>query len=100
MYLSLGTEGTNILHQQNPHTELGEMHHNSLVMQLQETLKEIRNEIFDKFHFFLCTQNPGESLEQFHSRIEQKAALCNWEDLEDSLVRSIFMQGMANPRSK
>ena len=69
-------------------------------MQLKDTFKEIINETFDKFQFFLCTQNPGESREQFHSRIKQKAALCNWGDLEDSLVKSIFMQGMANPRSK
>ena len=60
---------------------------------MQETFKEIRNETFDRFQFFRCTQNPGESLEQFHSRIKQKAALCNWEDIED-----IFIQGMSNPQ--
>ena len=51
----------------------------------------------ERFQFVRCTQNPGESLEQFHSRIKQKAALCNWEELEDSLVKSFFIQGMSNP---
>ena len=36
-------------------------------------------------------------LEQFSSRIKQEVALCNWEALENSLVKSIFIQGMANP---
>ena len=98
IYLSLGTEGTNIFHQRNQHTELSKCTTDALVIQLQDTFKEIRNETFDRFQFFRCTQNPGESLEQFHSRIKQKAALCNWEDLEDSLVKSIFIQGMSNPQ--
>ena len=98
IYLSLGTEGTNIFHQRNPHTELSKCTADALVIQLKETFKEIRNETFDRFQFFRCTQNPGKSLEQFHSRINQKAALCNWEDLEDSLVKSIFIQGTSNPQ--
>ena len=40
--------------------------------------------------------NPGESLEQFHSSIKEKAALCNWEDLEGTLVKSIFIHGILN----
>ena len=96
--LSLGTEGTNIFHQRNPQTELSKCTTDALVIQLQETFKEIRNETFDRFQFFRCTQNPGESMKQFHSRIKQKAALCNWEDIEDSLVKSIFIQGMSNPQ--
>ena len=95
---SLRTEGTNIFHQRNPHTELANCTTDALVIQLQETFKKIRNETFDRFQFFRCTKNRGESLEQFHSRIKQKAALCNSEDQEDSLVKSIFIQGMANPQ--
>ena len=32
--------------------------------------------------------------------MSKKAALCNWEDLEDSLVKSNFIQGIANPQIK
>ena len=98
IYLSLGTEGTNIFHQRNPLADLSKCTTDALVIQLQDTFKEIRNKTFDRFQFFRCTQNPGESLEQFHSRIKQQAALCNWEDLEDSLVKSIFLQGMSKPQ--
>ena len=58
----------------------------------------MRYETFDRFQFFNCKQKQNESLEKFHSRIKQKAALCNWEALEDSLVKSIFIQGMRNPQ--
>ena len=42
IYLSLGTEGTNIFHQRNPHTELSKCTTDALVIQLQETFKEIK----------------------------------------------------------
>ena len=98
MYLSLGTEDTNVFHQRNPHTKLGKCTTDALVIQWQETFKEIRNETFDRFQFFRCTKNQGESLEHFQSQIKQEAALCNWEDLEDGLVKRISIQGMANPQ--
>ena len=55
IYLSLGTEGTNIFHQLNPHTELSKCKTDELVIQPKETFKEIRNETFDRFQFFRCT---------------------------------------------
>ena len=61
IYLSLGTEVTKIFHQRNPHTELSKCTTDALVIQLQDTFKEIRNETFDRFQFFRCTQNSGES---------------------------------------
>ena len=98
IYLSLGQEATNIFHQRNPHTEMSKCTTDAFVEQLKETFKEVRNETFDRFQFFNCKQEQNESLEKFHSRIIQKAALCNWEALEDSLVKSIFIQGMRNPQ--
>ena len=77
IYLALTTEGTNIFHQCNPQTELGKCTTDALVIELQETFKEIRNETFDRFQFFRCTQNPSESLDLLHSRLKQKTALCN-----------------------
>ena len=98
IFLSLGTEGTIIFRQRDPHTDLAKCTTDALVIQLQDTFKEIRNETFNRFQFLRRTQNPGESLEQFHSRTKQKAALCNREHLEDSLVESIFIQGTSNPQ--
>ena len=66
------------------------------VEQLKGTFKEARNQTFDRYQVFNCKKEQNESLEKIHSRIKQKAALCNWEDLEGSIVNSIFTQGMQN----
>ena len=52
IYLSLGTEGTNIFYQRNPHTELEKCTTDALVKQLQDTFKELRNKTSDRFQFF------------------------------------------------
>ena len=96
IYLSLGSQATNIFHQRFPHTDLQKCTTDALVEQLKESFTQTRNETFDSFQFFRCQQKEGESLEVFHSRIKKHAALCNWEHLEESLVKSIFIQGMRN----
>ena len=48
---SLGTEGTNTFHQRNPNTDLAKCTTDALVIQLQDTFKEIRNETFERFQF-------------------------------------------------
>ena len=68
----------------------------AFIEQLKDKFKEVRNETFDRYKFVNCQQEANKPLEKFHSRIKQKAALCNWEELADSLVKSIFIQGMRN----
>ena len=68
----------------------------AFIEQLKEIFKEVRNETFDRYLFFNCKQEVSEPLEKFNSRIKQKAALCNSEELEDGLAKSIFIHGMRN----
>ena len=96
IYLSLGAQATNIFHQRFPHTNLQKCTTDALVEQLKESFTQTRDETFDRFQFFRCQQKEGESLEVFHSRIKKHAALCNWEHLEESMVKSIFILGMRN----
>ena len=96
IYLSLGTQATNIFHQRFPHTDIQKCTTDALVEQLREAFIHTRNETFDRFQFFRCRQKEGESLEIFHSRIKRHASVCNWDHLEESLVKSIFIQGMNN----
>ena len=96
IYLSLGAQATNIFHQRFPHTDLQKCTTDALVEQLKEAFTQTRNDTFDRFQFFRCRQKEGESLEVFHSRIQKHAAVCNWDHLEESLVKSIFIQGMNN----
>ena len=49
IYLSLGTEGTNIFHQRHSHTESAKCTTDALVIQLQDTFKEIKHLIGSNF---------------------------------------------------
>ena len=100
LYLSVGHEATNIFHQSNPHKEMSKCTKDEFTEQLKETFKEIRNETFDRYQLFNCKQEVNEPFRKFHSRKKQKAADCNWEVLEGSLVKSIFIQGMRNPQTQ
>ena len=68
----------------------------ALVEQIKEVFIKKRNETFNRFQFFRCRQKERESLKVFHSRMEKRAALWNWDHLEQSQVKSIFLQGMNN----
>ena len=96
MYQSLDQEATNIFHQRNTQTEMAKFTTDAFVEQLMDTFKEIRNETFDRYQFFNCKQNINEPLENFNSRVKQKAALCSPEDLEDSVLKTIFIQRTRN----
>ena len=98
--LSFGQEVANTFQKRNPHTEMSKCTTDEFLEQLKETYKEVRNETFDRYQFFNIKQEQNEPLEKFHSRIKQKAALWNWEEPEDSFLRSIFTQGMRNSQIK
>ena len=100
MYQSLDQEATNIFHQRNTHTEMAKCTTNAFVEQLRDTVKEIRNETSDRYQFFNYKQNINEPLEYFHSRVKQKAALCSPEDIEDSVLKTIFIQRTRNRQIK
>ena len=96
IYLSLGAQATNIFHQRFPHTAIKKCTTDALVEQLKDAFIQTRNETFDRFQFFRCRQKENESLEVFHSRIKKHASVCNWDHLEERLVKSIFIQGRNN----
>ena len=96
IYLSFGAQAKNMFHQRFPHTDIQKCTTDPLVEQLRDAFIQTRNETFDRFHFFRCRQKEGESLEVLYSRIKKYASVCNWNHLEESLVKSIFIQDMNN----
>ena len=100
IYPSLGIEATNIFHQKNPLTEVLKCTTDALIEQLKETYTEERNETFDRCQFFEFKQEATEPMEKFNSTIKQKAALSNWDEVEDSLLESMFVQDMLNPQKQ
>ena len=46
-----------------------------------------KNETVERYKFFTCFQNPGESLEMFITYLKFLATTCNFGDLKDSLAQ-------------
>ena len=54
------------------------------------------NTTFDRFKFFKSMKQSHESLETFYSRIREAGAKCKLKDLEEHLVRDLFIINMTN----
>ena len=96
IYLSLGAEARRTYHQKNPHTQIEKCTTNKLVHELNITFTIPRNTTFDRFKFFESMQQSHESLETFYSRIREAGALCKFKDLEEDLVKDLFISNMNN----
>ena len=94
IYLSLGSEGTRTYHQRNPHTRIERCTTNELVHELSITFTRPRNTTFDRFQCFKAMQRSDESLETFYSRLRELGAHCRFQDLEEDLVKDIFISNM------
>ena len=96
IYLSLGAEARRTYHQKNPHTQIEKCTTNELVHELNITFTIPRNTTFDRFKFFKSMQQSHESLETFYSRLREAGALCKFKDLEEDLVKDLFISNMNN----
>ena len=96
IYLSLGAEARRTYHQKNPHTQIEKCTTYELVHELNITFTIPRNTTFDRFKFFKSMQQSHESLETFYSRITEAVALCKFKDLEEDLVKDLFISNMTN----
>ena len=96
IYLTLGAEARTNYHQKNPHTQIEKCTTHELVQELNVTFTIPRNTTFDRFKFFKSMQQSHESLETFYSRIREVGAMCKFNDLEENLVKDLFISNMTN----
>ena len=94
IYLSLGAEGTRTYHQRNPHTKIERCTTHELVQELTLTFTRPRNTTFDRFQCFKAMQQPNESFETFYSRLRELGSYCKFENLEEELIKDIFIANM------
>ena len=94
IYISLGTEGCRTYHQRNPHTRIERCTTNELVHELSRTFTRPRNLTFDRFQFFRAMQQSNESLETFYSRLREFGSHAKLEQLEEDLVKDLFISNM------
>ena len=96
IYLSRGAEARKNYHQKNPHTQIEKCTTHELVHELNITFTIPRNTTFDRFKFFKSMKQSHESIETFYSRIREAGALCKFKDLEEDLVKDLFISNMTN----
>ena len=96
IYLSLGAEARRTYHQKNPHTQIEKCTTHALVHELNITFTIPRNTTFDRFKLFKSLQQPHESLKTFYSRIREAGAMCKFKDLEEDLVKDLFISNKTN----
>ena len=96
IYLSLGAEARGNYHQKNPQTQIGKCTTHELVQEHNITFIIPRNTTFERFKIFKSMQQSHESLETFYSRIREAGALCKFKDLEEDLVKDLFISNMNN----
>ena len=96
IYLSLGAEARRNYHPKNPHTQIEKCTTHELVHELNITFTIPRNTTFDRFKFFKSMQQWHESLETFYSRIREAGVPCKFKDLEEDLVKDLFISNMTN----
>ena len=94
IYLSLGTEGCRTFHQRNPHSRIERCTTHELVHELSLTFTRPRNLTFDRFQFFRALQQSNESLETFYSRLRELGSHAKLEQLEEDLVKDLFISNM------
>ena len=96
IYLSLGAEARRTYHQKNLHTQIEKCTTHELVHELNITFTIPRNTTFNRFKFFKSMQQSHKPLETFYSRMIEAGALCKLKDLEEDLVRDLFISKMTN----
>ena len=56
------------------------------------------NETYERYLFRCRMQQEGETIEQFITDLKTKAQLCNFKDLQDSLIRDQIVMGVRDKK--
>ena len=61
---------------------------------LEQAFKEEKNTIYERMLLFCRSQKNNESLESFHAALTEQASKCELGNLEEELVRDLFIAKM------
>ena len=93
-------EGNRTFHQRNPHTRIERCTTNELVDELTLTFTRPRNRTFDRFQCFNTMQQPKEPFKTFYSRLREQGAQCKFEELEEDLIKDMFITNLRNSNTQ
>lgn len=63
---------------------------------LEAYFKPARNVIYERYVFGCCKQEEGESIDNFVTRLREKAATCDYAGLKDEMIRDKIVLGITN----
>ena len=94
LYLSIGTEGRRIFKSKHPHFQIEKQPFKKLWQAMEDSFTKVRNITYDRFDFYSCKQQKGESVERFYGRLIELAENCTLGSEETTLIRDAFIINM------
>ena len=91
LWIMLGTEGKRRYKQKLPYIKVAELTFGELWAQLDDVFLIKRNRTVDRVAFFSRRQTADETMEHFHATLTAMAAKCYLKDLEQELIRDLFI---------
>ncbi|KAJ8403559.1 hypothetical protein AAFF_G00348850 [Aldrovandia affinis] len=64
--------------------------------ELEKYFKPAKNTIYERYVFGSCKQEEGESIDNFVTRLRERAATCDYGQLKDEVIRDKIVLGVAN----
>lgn len=72
----------------------------NILDKLEEYFKPAKNVIYERYVFGCCKQEDGESIDNFLTRLREKAATCDYGALRDELIRDKVVLGITNEATR
>ena len=94
LYLSIGTEGRRIFESKYPHFQIEKQPFKDLWQAMEDSFTKVRNITYDRFVFYSCKQQKGESVESFYGRLIELAENCTLGSEETTLIHDAFILNM------
>ena len=94
--MMLGAKGQRWYEQKLPHADITELTFDELWGQLDHVFYIKRNATVARVTFFSRKQTEGETLERFDATLTAQAAKCQLHDLEQELVRDLFITNITD----
>ena len=94
LYLSIGTEGRRSFRSKHPHFQIEKQPFKELWQSMEDSFTKVRNITYDRFVFYSCKQQTGESVESFYGRLTELAENCTLGSEETTLICNAFISIM------
>ena len=94
LYLRIGTEGRRIFKSKHPQFLIEKQPFKEPWQAMEDSFTKVRNITYDRFVFYSCKQQKGESVESFYGRLMEQAENCILSSEETTLICDAFILNM------